>query len=167
MGGSPRVIHELVRLLLESDVIVREGVMWRLDPRPKLEVSVKWNPGMATHKECGAEGYTRIKSAKHVPVPGLDAGASHTLHAEIQGDILAAWIDGALAWVGELPDDARGMVGPAGMRSDNVKLDITQFSAIALVAGGSGAVATLDPKDQPKCGSDSGSDGGDADDPDD
>jgi tetratricopeptide (TPR) repeat protein len=31
MGGSPRAIHELVRLLLESDVIVREGVMWRVD----------------------------------------------------------------------------------------------------------------------------------------
>jgi len=35
LGGSPRAIHELVRLLLESDVIVREGLMWRLDP-PKL-----------------------------------------------------------------------------------------------------------------------------------
>ncbi len=32
MGGSPRAIQELVRLLHESDVIVREGVMWRLDP---------------------------------------------------------------------------------------------------------------------------------------
>jgi tetratricopeptide (TPR) repeat protein len=31
MGGSPRAIHELVRLLLESDVIAREGMMWRLD----------------------------------------------------------------------------------------------------------------------------------------
>lgn len=31
MGGSPRAIHELVRLLLESDAIVREGMMWRLD----------------------------------------------------------------------------------------------------------------------------------------
>ena len=31
LGGSPRAIHELVRLLLESDVIVREGMMWRLD----------------------------------------------------------------------------------------------------------------------------------------
>jgi tetratricopeptide (TPR) repeat protein len=31
MGGSPRAIHELVRLLLESDVIVREGMMWRVD----------------------------------------------------------------------------------------------------------------------------------------
>jgi len=32
LGGSPRAIHELVRLLLESDVIVREGLMWRLEP---------------------------------------------------------------------------------------------------------------------------------------
>ncbi len=31
LGGSPRAIHELVRLLLESDVIVREGMMWRLE----------------------------------------------------------------------------------------------------------------------------------------
>ncbi len=32
LGGSPRAIHELVRLLLESDVIVREGLQWRIDP---------------------------------------------------------------------------------------------------------------------------------------
>ncbi|MBA3464817.1 MAG: tetratricopeptide repeat protein [Deltaproteobacteria bacterium] len=31
LGGSPRAIYELVRLLLESDVIVREGMMWRVD----------------------------------------------------------------------------------------------------------------------------------------
>jgi predicted ATPase len=31
LGGSPRAIHELVRLLLESDVVVREGLMWRID----------------------------------------------------------------------------------------------------------------------------------------
>jgi tetratricopeptide (TPR) repeat protein len=31
LGGSPRAIHELVRLLLESDVIAREGMMWRLE----------------------------------------------------------------------------------------------------------------------------------------
>lgn len=33
LGGSPRAILELVRLLLESDVIVREGVLWRVEPR--------------------------------------------------------------------------------------------------------------------------------------
>ena len=31
LGGSPRVIHEFVRLLLESDCIVHEGIVWRLD----------------------------------------------------------------------------------------------------------------------------------------
>jgi tetratricopeptide (TPR) repeat protein len=31
LGGSPRAIQELVRYLLEADVIVREGVMWRID----------------------------------------------------------------------------------------------------------------------------------------
>jgi len=31
LGGSPRAIHELVRLLLESDVIVRDGRQWRID----------------------------------------------------------------------------------------------------------------------------------------
>ncbi|MBA3542506.1 MAG: tetratricopeptide repeat protein, partial [Deltaproteobacteria bacterium] len=33
MGGSPRAIYELVRLLLESDCIVREGLMWRVDAK--------------------------------------------------------------------------------------------------------------------------------------
>jgi tetratricopeptide (TPR) repeat protein len=33
LGGSPRAIHELVRLLLESDVIVREGIIWRVDAK--------------------------------------------------------------------------------------------------------------------------------------
>jgi tetratricopeptide (TPR) repeat protein len=32
LGGSPRAIYELVRLLLESDVIVRDGPFWRCDP---------------------------------------------------------------------------------------------------------------------------------------
>nr|HEX4317277.1 tetratricopeptide repeat protein [Kofleriaceae bacterium] len=32
-AASPRTIHELVRLLLESDVIVREGLMWRVDAK--------------------------------------------------------------------------------------------------------------------------------------
>ena len=39
-------------------------VMWRLDPTPKLEVSVKFNPGKRTHEECGADGYTKVKPAR-------------------------------------------------------------------------------------------------------
>jgi len=33
LGGSPRAIYELVRLLLESDVFVREGILWRAEAR--------------------------------------------------------------------------------------------------------------------------------------
>ena len=31
LGGSPRAIHELVRLLVENEVIVRDGLAWRID----------------------------------------------------------------------------------------------------------------------------------------
>lgn len=98
-------------------------VMWRLDPRPMLEVSVKANPGKRTHQDCGADGYTKIKPATHRPLPALDVGSTHTLRAEIVGDTLSAWADNVLVWTGTLPDEARAIAGPAGMRSDNVKLD--------------------------------------------
>jgi hypothetical protein len=98
-------------------------VMWRLDPRPMLEVSVKANPGKRTHKDCGADGYTKIKPATHRPLPSLDIGSTHTVRAEIVGDALSAWVDNVLVWTGTLPPEARVISGPAGMRSDNVKLD--------------------------------------------
>ncbi len=46
-------------------------VMWRLDPAPSLSVSLKLNPGMRTHRECGARGYTHLKPARSAaPVRG-------------------------------------------------------------------------------------------------
>ena len=98
-------------------------VMWRLDPRPKLEVSVKANPGKRTNQECGADGYTKIKPGVSRPLPPLEVGSTHTLRAEIVGDTLTAWVDNVHVWTGTLPADARAITGPAGMRSDNVKLD--------------------------------------------
>ena len=104
-------------------------VMWRLDPKPKLEVSVKRNPNKRTHEECGAEGYTKVRVAHATAVPALVAGDAHTLRAEIVGDQLTAWIDGRVAWQGQLPDDARALAGPAGLRSDNLALDHVELSA--------------------------------------
>ena len=112
-------------------------VMWRLDPKPKLEVSVKANPGKRTHEECGADGYTKIRPVRSHPLPELEVGSTHTLRAEIVGDDLHAWIDGALVWSGSLPAEARAISGPAGMRSDNVKLD--NLALAAPHAGGGGA----------------------------
>jgi len=104
-------------------------VMWRLDPKPKLEVSVKSNPGKRRHEECGANGYHKVKPSHAEDVPELATGSSHTLRAEIRGDDLYAWIDGALAWRGRLPDEARDLAGPAGLRTDNVKLDALELAA--------------------------------------
>jgi len=104
-------------------------VMWRLDPLPKLDVSVKYNPFKKTHEECGADGYTKVKPHKKTFVPAFEYGKTHTLRAEIVGDELYAWIDDQLLWQGTLPDTARVIKGPAGVRSDNVKFDLVSLAA--------------------------------------
>jgi hypothetical protein len=104
-------------------------VMWRLDPKPMLEVSVKRNPGMRRHEECGAEGYTKVKPNSFAPP--LEPGATHTLAAQIVDDELIATIDGRVAWRGRLPPQARELHGPSGLRSDNVAFDILEFAAPA------------------------------------
>jgi hypothetical protein len=106
-------------------------VMWRLDPRPQIDVSIKYNPGKATHAECGADGYTKVKPIKKTFIPQYEYGKTHTLRAEIVGDDLFAWIDGKLLFQGRLPESARSLEGPAGIRSDNVQLDIVELAAPA------------------------------------
>lgn len=104
-------------------------VMWRLDPAPKIDVSVKLNPGGLDHDDCGAEGYTKVKPTKSWRVPVLAEGDKHTLRAAISGDDLTAWIDERVVWRGRLPAAARALVGPAGFRSDNLAFDLVGFAA--------------------------------------
>jgi hypothetical protein len=104
-------------------------VMWRLDPKPKLDISVKRNAGARNHEECGANGYIKVKPTKSSPVPALEPGGRHTLRAEIAGDRLTAWIDDRVVWRGALPAAARDLTGPAGIRSDNLAFDLVGFSA--------------------------------------
>ena len=105
-------------------------VMWRLDPRPKLEISVKVNPGMSTHAECGANGYTKLKKPSYrTAVPALLIGEHHVLQAEIAGNELLAWIDGDLAWRGDLPAEVKDISGPSGFRSDNLAYEVNALSA--------------------------------------
>src|SRR5690606_15958607 len=87
-------------------------VMWRLDPTPKLEVSVKLNPGARDHEDCGADGYTKIKPTKAWAPPALAIGDRHELRAAIAGDELTAWIDEKVVWRGRLPAAARMIDGP-------------------------------------------------------
>ncbi|NVB82469.1 MAG: hypothetical protein HOV81_29085 [Kofleriaceae bacterium] len=102
-------------------------VMWRLDPKPKIDVSVKRNVGQKTSKECGAEGYTKVKPTSSLgpaDLPTLDDNTEHELRAEITGDALVAWVDGRVAWMGSLPETARTLAGPAGVRSDNLDFEL-------------------------------------------
>ena len=110
-------------------------VMWRLDPKPMIEVSVKLNPGKATHAECGAEGYTKIRPTKSWKVPVLASGDRHTLRAAISGDDLTAWVDEKVVWRGSLPAAARSLAGPAGIRSDNLAFELVGFSAPPVEGG--------------------------------
>jgi len=110
-------------------------VMWRLDPVPKIDVSVKLNPSARDHKDCGADGYTKVKPTKSWRVPVLAVGDQHTLRAAIAGDDLTAWIDERVVWRGRLPASARVLTGPAGLRSDNLAFDLVGLSAATGVPG--------------------------------
>ncbi|MBX3159001.1 MAG: hypothetical protein KF773_23745 [Deltaproteobacteria bacterium] len=116
-------------------------VMWRLDPRPALEVSVKRNPGMTTHRQCGAAGYTKVRGETALAVPALEKGGTHTLRAEITDHRLAAWIDDRLVWRGDLPGGARELRGVAGLRSDNVAYELVAFDT----HGASGERCVIEP----------------------
>ncbi len=109
-------------------------VMWRLDPKPKLEVSVKLNPGAKDHGDCGADGYTKVKPTRSTTIPHLSPRTQHTLQAELRGSELIAWIDGTLAWRGVLPAKAAQLHGPAGVRSDNLVYSLDAFEAATTTA---------------------------------
>jgi hypothetical protein len=113
-------------------------VMWRLSPKPGLEVSVKRNPGDHDNDECGTSGYTKIRPSAERPISVLENDKEHVLQAEIHGDALTAWVDGKVAWEGTLTSDARDLSGPAGLRADNMQLDAE-------------LLATGHPTDAPEC----------------
>ncbi len=116
--------------------------MWRIEPKPGIEVQIKRNQGRRVHSECGTRGYRKVSPRRHAPVPALQPGSEHTLRAEITGQELAVWADGVVVWEGDLGPEALALSGPVGMRSDNVALEIElladpakQTGALAKVAG--------------------------------
>ena len=127
---SGDVRHQLGLKLRAADGCNLVYVMWRLDPpKPSVEVQVKNNPGARNNDECGTAGYTRVKPSHRGKIPYASPGEQHTLQAEIHGDSLTAWVDGTVAWTGTLPDEARSLRGPAGLRSDNLVYEVVTFAA--------------------------------------
>jgi hypothetical protein len=99
-------------------------VMWRLEPKNALVVSIKSNPGMRTHAECGTHGYRNVVPARSTTIPEIRPGESHRLRAVLAADAdsLEVLIDGASVWSGSLGPQAAGFDGPVGLRTDNVRL---------------------------------------------
>jgi hypothetical protein len=95
-------------------------VMWRIEPKPGIEVSIKRNPGKSTHKECGANGYTKVA---FVDAPLIEADTEHTLDAALTGADLSVTIDGKEIWTGAV-EGAADLTGPAGLRTDNISADV-------------------------------------------
>jgi hypothetical protein len=94
--------------------------MWHVEPTPKLEVSVKYNPGQHQHAECRDRGYQfPLATWSTAPLDIRHNAARHTLHAMLTGRALRVSIDGELSWAGTLPPVALEFDGPVGVRSDN------------------------------------------------
>ncbi len=123
--ASGQIRRQLGLKLRAADGCNLVYVMWRLDPSPQVEVSTKVNPGARDHGDCGTRGYARLKPQKSEPPPALVAGASHTLSAEIVDEVLLARVDGRVVWRGALDARARSLRGPAGLRTDNVRISAT------------------------------------------
>jgi hypothetical protein len=104
-------------------------VMWRIEPKPGLVVSVKSNPGMHRSDDCGNGGYQTVKPRTKARVPELEAGDSHTLRAELQGATLTVRVDGEPVWEGPLPAEALSFDGPVGLRTDNGRFHVELLSA--------------------------------------
>jgi hypothetical protein len=112
-------------------------VMWRIEPESKLVVSIKSNPGQHASSQCGNHGYQNLKPQTSLPVARIAAGQAHTLRATLQGDELRAFADDRLVWQGHLGSVGGGMTGPAGVRSDNARLEFdlaTDHAGAALAA---------------------------------
>ena len=103
-------------------------VMWRISPVSKLVVSIKSNPGQHTHAECGNSGYTNMKGTLEAPIAKVEEGSEHSLRAALDGTSLVIYVDGALAWKGNIAEEAMHFDGPVGLRSDNARFDFRFFA---------------------------------------
>jgi hypothetical protein len=103
-------------------------VMWRIEPKAGLVVSMKHNPEMHRSDDCGNNGYQTVKPRSRAAVPVLEPGDSHTLRAELTGAELKVTVDGEPVWEGALPAEALTFDGPVGVRSDNGRFDVELLS---------------------------------------
>jgi hypothetical protein len=129
--GSGELRRQFGLKLHAQDACNLVYAMWRIEPEPKLVVSVKSNPGQHTSAECANRGYRNIKPRRSSPVPLLRSGDAHALRAEMNGEDLRVMVDNAVVWEGSVGPEALAFAGPVGMRSDNARLEIELLAGVA------------------------------------
>jgi hypothetical protein len=136
--GSGAVRRQFGLKLEAQDPCNLVYAMWRIEPEPKIVVSVKSNPGQHASGQCGNRGYRNVKPSRADPVPAVRPGDIHALRADLEGTAMRVSIDGTPVWEGDVGSGVRRLSGPVGLRSDNVRLEIELATAPAL-AGAAGA----------------------------
>jgi hypothetical protein len=119
-------------------------LMWHIDPQSEIAALVKRNRDQHESKQCGVGGYQKLTPTFARPVPRIEPGSSHTMHAAIRGTVLSAWVDDNLVWQGDLGPDLADLRGPAGFRTDNVEVEMQ-----LLVAGAPTGAAGKCPEGKP------------------
>jgi len=132
VGSKPLTSGELRRQiglkLKAQDSCNLLYAMWHIEPHTGLAVTIKRNPGMHAHTQCGARGYVPVKGETTWKLPTLAPGEVHRLHAELQGDRLSLLADGELAWQGSVGPLVSEFDGPVGLRTDNGRFELEFFS---------------------------------------
>jgi hypothetical protein len=103
--------------------------MWHIEPDTRVAVSIKRNPGLHTHEQCGAHGYVNLKSQAGTGSPPMHPGETHSLRAELHGKELNVIADGKVAWQGSLGATVLP-VGPPGFRTDNARFAFDYFTEV-------------------------------------
>lgn len=123
--ASGRIRRQLALKLRARDGCNVVYVAWRIEPESGIEVSVKRNPGLTRHSQCGSRGYSRVVPESAVKPVAIERGTKHSLEATLDGQTLVVLADGALAWRGRLPAEILQFDGPAGFRTDNCEFGLT------------------------------------------
>src|SRR5947209_4948735 len=79
--ASGDVAHQIGLKLRAKNTCNLLYVMWKLDDKERVAVSVKRNPGQSTHRECGAKGYVNLRPTfqeKPDKFPSAKDGKPHT-----------------------------------------------------------------------------------------
>lgn len=120
--SSGEVRSQVGLKLLAEDGCNLLYVMWRAGERGGVVVQSKRNRGRSTSFECGAEGYRTLASTPLHPSRPLDVG-EHDLRARIDHGRLEVEADGVVVWEGDVSAAIAGLRGPAGLRTDNARVE--------------------------------------------